>query len=390
MKSIKLFAIIFFLVSVTKLFSGTYSGGDGSAGDPYQLSTPDDIDELMSTTGDWGEYFIVTQDIDCNGYSGWTGSNPNPIGNSTISFTGSFHGMGNEVSNIDINKSTEDYIGFFGIIDNNVQNLILNNVNAIGDDYVGCFCGKNNGTIQNCSATGDATANDDYAGGFCGKNNGTIQNCSATGDATANDDYAGGFCALNSNGAIQNCSATGDVETNKYFAGGFCADNSDGTIKDCSATGDVETQNNYAGGFCAYYYGGSIENCYAAGSVDGPSNVGGFLGEYVLGSLSCCFWGFEGANLDDIGALGDNVNIIQLNPSQMTNPANFPCFDFENVWVMGDYVKVEEGFTPYPNTPILRALVNGHIIPTLSEWAVIAFIGLLAGVGGWFVWRRIV
>jgi len=27
-------------------------------------------------------------------------------------------------------------------------------------------------------------------------------------------------------------------------------------------------------------------------------------------------------------------------------------------------------------------------VPTLSEWALIAFIGLLAGVGGWFVWRR--
>jgi hypothetical protein len=27
-------------------------------------------------------------------------------------------------------------------------------------------------------------------------------------------------------------------------------------------------------------------------------------------------------------------------------------------------------------------------VPTLTEWAVIAFIGLLAGVGGWFVWRR--
>jgi hypothetical protein len=27
-------------------------------------------------------------------------------------------------------------------------------------------------------------------------------------------------------------------------------------------------------------------------------------------------------------------------------------------------------------------------VPTLSEWAVIIFIGLLAGVGGWFVWRR--
>jgi hypothetical protein len=29
-------------------------------------------------------------------------------------------------------------------------------------------------------------------------------------------------------------------------------------------------------------------------------------------------------------------------------------------------------------------------VPTLSQWLVVAFLGLLAGVGGWFVWRRIV
>jgi hypothetical protein len=39
--------------------------------------------------------------------------------------------------------------------------------------------------------------------------------------------------------------------------------------------------------------------------------------------------------------------------------------------------------------PMLRAQhLDSIIVPTLSEWAVIIFIGLLAGVGGWFVWRR--
>jgi hypothetical protein len=33
-------------------------------------------------------------------------------------------------------------------------------------------------------------------------------------------------------------------------------------------------------------------------------------------------------------------------------------------------------------------VTSDEFIPTLTEWAVIIFIGLLAGVGGWFVWRR--
>jgi hypothetical protein len=38
--------------------------------------------------------------------------------------------------------------------------------------------------------------------------------------------------------------------------------------------------------------------------------------------------------------------------------------------------------------PTIGAFEFEAHIPTLSEWSVIIFIGLLAGVGGWFVWRR--
>ncbi len=36
-----------------------------------------------------------------------------------------------------------------------------------------------------------------------------------------------------------------------------------------------------------------------------------------------------------------------------------------------------------------RPVLTSLTIPTLTEWAVIIFIGLLAGVGGWFMWRRV-
>ncbi len=42
------------------------------------------------------------------------------------------------------------------------------------------------------------------------------------------------------------------------------------------------------------------------------------------------------------------------------------------------------------NPPTIGAYEYGAIIPTLGEWGVIALSVLMLGMGGWFVWRRIV
>ena len=57
---------------------------------------------------------------------------------------------------------------------------------------------------------------------------------------------------------------------------------------------------------------------------------------------------------------------------------------------MGEDIVVDEGETPYPVVPLLRALLKyGNIVPTLTGWAIIIFVALLCSVGGWFIWRRI-
>ncbi len=59
----------------------------------------------------------------------------------------------------------------------------------------------------------------------------------------------------------------------------------------------------------------------------------------------------------------------ELSPSGITasafsDQANFSCFDFNYPWMMAE------------GTPMLTALT----IPTMTEWAIIIFIGLLAGI----------
>jgi hypothetical protein len=47
--------------------AGTYSGGSGTAEDPYKISTVADWKYLTYTSADWGKNFILLNDIDFQG-----------------------------------------------------------------------------------------------------------------------------------------------------------------------------------------------------------------------------------------------------------------------------------------------------------------------------------
>ena len=61
-------AIAIVVIAVTSnVLAGTYSGGAGSAAEPYKISDVNDINELRVTSGDWNSNFIMTDDIDLSG-----------------------------------------------------------------------------------------------------------------------------------------------------------------------------------------------------------------------------------------------------------------------------------------------------------------------------------
>ena len=303
--------------------------GSGTVGDPYIITTPSDLalvmdDANFATYWASGVYIELGANVDMNGQSGI-----DPIGNNSNTFSGQFNGKGYVISNLNINAPSLSYQALFGYIETGatVSNLGVEDATVFGNIYVGGFVGWNKGTITNCYATGDATGQSEDVGGFCGRNEGIIENCYATGNTDGDSDV-----------------------------GCFLGDN---------------------------YYG-TIENCYATGDATGQSQVGGFVGHNDNGTYTCCFWN-ETANsgLDDSGNDGDLGNeVTGLSETQFADPSSFSCFDFNNDWAMG-YNVVDSEYL----YPMLRAF-DYVVIPTLTEWAVIIFIGLLAGVGGWFVWRR--
>ena len=95
---------------------GKYSGGSGTAGDPYLIGTPEDLNSIGLDANDWDKHFKMIADINMAVY---TGTEYNIIGNYDSPFTGIFDGNGHTILNFNYvapYPSPID-IGLFGYVD---------------------------------------------------------------------------------------------------------------------------------------------------------------------------------------------------------------------------------------------------------------------------------
>lgn len=220
-----------------------YDGGDGTPEDAYQIASVTDLVYLSQHSSDWNKNFLQTANIDFGSDEtavDWDGDGTadldsadqlgfSPIGNTTDPrFTGSYDGANHTISNLFINRPSQDYIALFGATSNaTIANVGLLNVDFTGDYQVGSLVG------------------------FCGRwSASTVNNCYSTGNITGTNG-TGGLVAYTQNGTqINNCYTTVNVN------GGSAV-----------------------GGLVGYHMGtSSITNCYSAGAVSGTSSTGGFIG----------------------------------------------------------------------------------------------------------------
>ena len=133
----------------------TFSGGNGSESNPYQLSTADDLSKLSNDVRKGNsfenQYFILTNNINLASISSWL-----PIGLvSSVPFMGCFDGNGYAISNINLSANNA-YNGLFGFIsDAKIYNLQVKNVfanyTAVQDSIVGAVIGY---MLSNCLVKG--------------------------------------------------------------------------------------------------------------------------------------------------------------------------------------------------------------------------------------------
>jgi hypothetical protein len=256
-------------------------GGDGTAENPYQISSVEDWQELMASPSDWSSSFILTADIDLAGVT------LTPIGNSTTQFTGVFDGNDNVISNAEVNQPGSNYVGLFGYVEyGQIHDLGVEDINITGFFYVGGLVGRNDGMLTNCYATGSVSGVLSAIGGLVGENYGTVSGCHATGSVSdiieAMDDIAGGLVGENY-GIVTDCYWTGSIRG--WNVGGLAGLNwYDGTVTNCFAIGSVS---GWDVGGLVYLNVGTVTDCYAVGSFSGGS-VGGLV-DLNYGTVTNCY-----------------------------------------------------------------------------------------------------
>ncbi len=383
---------IFVSLSILVLMMGTCNIAVASTG----IS---DVFGLQAMNANLGEDYYLTGNIDCSGIP-----NFDPIGDDTNPFTGNFDGSTFTISNLTINRPTEDYVGLFGYTSSaTVENVAMKNVDVAGFNNVGGLVGLSDGSISNCTTSGKVSGNG-YIGGLAGFNddNGLISDCHSSGTVTGSVGI-GGLVGCN-HYIVSRCYASGEVEGGN-FVGGLIGYHR-GILNDCYATGKVTGTVMYTGGLAGYSFS-TIKRCYAtvivngadrtgglvghsetfiydsyaSGTVTGSGYVGGFIGFNNNIPIYNCHWFGNQSNNCGIGCPDAIVDITQEFDQQNFFYTSHSVYNGTDNWDFTNIWGIREGQV-YPY------LGNPGILPPVFEIATIIFvcIGLLSIAG--FIWHR--
>ncbi len=358
---IALIASLMLVVPANASYDWGTNPGDGSADNPYQISTAEQLTSIGSDPNLVDKHYVLIANIDMD--PAITGL---PVFTASLIgiFTGVFDGADHEISNLTFAGSgslfskinPQGQVIHLGLlnIDSERSGLSRENLGLIADCYVtgevngstsrtgglcgindyggvisnchaevnitiknssgtiGGLCGSNSSLIVNCYATGNISGNTiGVIGGLCGSNRSSVINCYATGNVHCGpSQFLGGLSGENA-GVIFNCYATGNVSSDlpaepwEHAAsiGGLCGVDYYGAITNCYATGDV-SGNEYVGGLCGY---GHVANCYATGTVSGNNRIGAICGS---GIATNCFWNTDTGGPDN--GLGTGLTTAEM------------------------------------------------------------------------------
>ena len=224
-------------------------------------------------------------------------------GYTTKWFKGTYNGNGNQISNLNINATTDIAPALFGNVQNGtIQNVIVSGsvVCSSGDYVAGLVNCLVSGTLENCVSNVNVTNTSAYTTSITGgvvanvKGGSKILNCTNNGsiENTGKSKYAGGIAGVSDSSGTKyfvNCKNTGSVTTSSTdtssSAGGIISTNRGKLeILNCINYGKMETKNNagYGGGILGANstnaYNVYIYNCVNNASVNNFSGNFGIIG----------------------------------------------------------------------------------------------------------------
>ncbi len=259
--------------------------GKGTADDPFQIKTKDDMLKLAKFTNTEaypfnGRYFKVLNDID------FGTTTYDCVGVDAGSFNADFDGNGKQFLNINnVVTKTEGNRALFGNVgpQGAVHDLILKSGTITGYRENAGIAGKVYGKVYNCDNYANIYSTSSSAAGIVGyvKTGGSVVNCKNYGIVNSKGNYIAGIAYNVEKGAlVENCVNDTLIGTDakKNYVAGIAIYNS-GVIRNCVNKGMITGMTSLAGIVAASNGGDSILYCHNEGEIiSSGSNVGGILG----------------------------------------------------------------------------------------------------------------
>ena len=293
----RLFTMLLLVIAILMPYGGAWAqtpkrpaNGDGKVGNPFLISTAAELAWFRDYVNEKYENVKasakLTADIDLSGFCHAADASKNleelswvPIGNSNITYRGTFDGNGKTITNLYINAIKENMgIGFFGYTSQStIKNLTFEKANVTNtNSHTGVLVGYAGygSTLQHikisntCQMKGGT-----FTGGIAGILDGNAYNCVnyATVQGIQN---VGGLCGNYSRtgNSMIACANYGNVTASSLGVGGLVGFFDSGTIQDCANYGDVKGTYRVAG-MAGSVSQGKIKNVFSYGNVSATNST---------------------------------------------------------------------------------------------------------------------
>lgn len=367
----KYFALVLFVLAFLLTPAKTYAfsgGGTGATIDPFRITSCSQLMEMANSLSSW---YVLTQDIDCNGTS------VSPVGSDSTPFTGNLNGQTHKISNYTYSTgSSGQDVGLFGRTDGaTISNLRMEGGSLSAptgaNNGVGSFVGttdsgtSNVTTLTNVSSTMTITGSGSAAGFIGGAFSPfTISKSFYNGTVNGVDNYTGGFVGwiLTSVGSnlITDSYTQGTLVGPSTYVGaliGYMNNRTTITRSYSSMSISLSGSPTYAGGLVGYT-GGTVSNSFFAGTISGSATYKGAMFGYASpASISNVYFDSTQAPYACEGyGNGVSCNTISGQPNYFKNnstnaPLNGWDFNITNIWYTssGNFPLLY-GFTVFPSS----------------------------------------
>ncbi len=208
----------------SSVIAGSFSGGTGQVGDPYHITTAEQLISIKSDPNLLNKHFILMADIDLNpDLPGGRVFDEALIGHTeACTFRGWFDGNGHVIRNMHIQAPDTGAVGVFGRIeDATIMNIGVEDCHVQAKGAVGGLVGQSHGSTVMLSYAKGVVSGESNVGGLMGRSyNDVVSACYAVSSVTGGN-HVGGLQGHSHQSTVITSYACCSVTSDGYFVGGL-------------------------------------------------------------------------------------------------------------------------------------------------------------------------